>query len=171
MTSFLAALPPLSLGNFKPILYREEKEDTFTVQSLELSQREQEEQKEPEDMAMPNAATPQNNMITFGSTKQIIDECERIMKEDTASADENKVLNFRELLSWKMPEHFCSNSNNKQFNRQRVLAGEGVIFNNQINLYKLDFVTQRLKEQRVNFCGIVCHVKQYVTLSFLYFIG
>ena len=24
---------------------------------------------------------------------------------------QNTLLNFRELLSWKMPEHFCSTSN------------------------------------------------------------
>ena len=47
-------------------------------------------------------------------------------------------MNFRELLSWKMPDHFCSTTSaqNKQFKRE----------GGQINLYKLDFVTQRLKE-------------------------
>ena len=75
-----------------------------------------------------------------------------------------KLLSFRELLSWKMPEHFCSTTN-KQFNKVRVQAADGtpIVITIQINLYKLDFVTQRLKEQRVNFCGIVTHIKQYVS--------
>ena len=31
------------------------------------------------------------------------------------------------------------------------------------NLYKLDLVTQRVKEQKVTFVGIVTHVKCYVS--------
>ncbi len=38
------------------------------------------------------------------------------------------------------------------------------VVQNQINLYKLDFVTQRLKEQRVSFCGIVTHIRQHVRI-------
>ena len=101
-------------------------------------------------------------MIHFTSAKQIIEECEKRMLEFSEFEEERKVMNFRELLSWKMPEHFCSttSANNKQYNRFRVQVGEGMPhITNQINLYKLDFVTQRLKEQRVSFCGIVTHIK------------
>ena len=68
---------------------------------------------------------------------------------------EQKLMNFRELLTWRMPEHFCAttSASNKQFKRVDL----GVT--HQINLYKLDFVTQRLKEQRVSFCGIVTHIR------------
>ena len=100
--------------------------------------------------------------MTFGSTKQITEECEKVLRDEISEESERKLWNFRELLSWKMPEHFCSNTNAKQFNRQRVQASESLPFNSQINLYKLELVTQRIKEQRVNICGIVCHVKQYV---------
>jgi hypothetical protein len=106
-------------------------------------------------------------LIEFANAKQIIEECEKILLEEfgaNTDGEERKILTFRELLSWKMPDHFCStsNANNKQFNRHRVSAGlDGSypVMQNQINLYKLDFVTQRLKEQKVNFCGIVTHIR------------
>lgn len=109
-------------------------------------------------MIMMNTNNQERSLIQFSSGRQVFEECEKILREEIAEEQDRKLFNFRELLSWKMPEHFCSNSNAKQFNKQRVQANEGALFNNQINLYKLDFVTQRLKEQRVNFCGIVCYV-------------
>jgi hypothetical protein len=68
-----------------------------------------------------------------------------------------------------MPDHFCStsNANNKQFNRHRIQAGidgNTPVVQNQINLYKYDFVTQRLREQRVSFCGIVTHIQLHVSI-------
>jgi len=47
---------------------------------------------------------------------------EEVNEDGTSS---QKLLTFRELLSWKMPDHFCStsNANNKQFNRHRVQTG------------------------------------------------
>lgn len=109
-------------------------------------------------------------LIKFANAKQIIDECEKILKDESFAEELNedgssskKLLTFRELLSWKMPDHFCStsNANNKQFNRHRIQAGvdgNAPVVQNQINLYKYDFVTQRLREQRVSFCGIVTHI-------------
>ena len=71
-----------------------------------------------------------SNLIQFSSSRQITEECERILKEDLANSMEDpldpsndkKLSSFRDLLSWKMPEHFCSNSNQKTLNRQRVDA-------------------------------------------------
>ena len=110
-------------------------------------------------------------LIKFANAKQIIEECEKILKDESVAEELNedgssskKLLTFRELLSWKMPDHFCStsNANNKQFNRHRIQAGiDGTgapVIQNQINLYKYDFVTQRLREQLVSFCGIVTHI-------------
>ena len=109
-------------------------------------------------------------LIKFANAKQIIDECEKILKDESFAEELNedgssskKLLTFRELLSWRMPDHFCStsNANNKQFNRHRIQAGvdgNAPVVQNQINLYKYDFVTQRLREQRVSFCGIVTHI-------------
>jgi hypothetical protein len=80
----------------------------------------------------------QNASKVFVSSKQILSECEQILnfRDDNHNA---KLWGFRELLSWRLPEHFCSNSNSKQLNKQRVNAAE--TFSNQINLYRLDFVT------------------------------
>ena len=125
-------------------------------------------------------------LISFSTAKQITDECEKILKDNfgdgnivTPGKDDAdmqhafKLLNFKDLLSWKMPEHFCTttSANNKQYNRHRLEGGgdqDSGIVGNQINLYKLDFVTQRLKEQRVNFVGIVTHIKSYVRLFDLF---
>lgn len=71
-------------------------------------------------------------LIQFANAKQIIDECEKILKDESVTEELNEdgsssksLLTFRELLSWKMPDHFCStsNANNKQFNRHRIQAG------------------------------------------------
>jgi hypothetical protein len=64
-------------------------------------------------------------------------------KGGAADDIENRLSNFRELLSWKMPEHFCSTTSaqNKQL-RKVVQGNDGtILITNQINLYKLDFVT------------------------------
>ena len=82
--------------------------------------------------------------IQFANAKQIIEECEKILRDEFNEDDQRKLFNFRELLSWKMPDHFCStsNANNKHFNKHRVQAGTDFpVYQNQINLYKLDLVT------------------------------
>ena len=38
------------------------------------------------------------------------------------------------------------------------------------HLYQLDMVTQRIKEQKVSFVGIVTHVKEFVSLIDLFFL-
>lgn len=64
-----------------------------------------------------------------------------------------KLWTFKELLSWKIPEHLSSNSN---ISRSRV---EAEYLPPPINLYKFNLVTQRIKEQKASFVGIVTHVK------------
>jgi hypothetical protein len=119
---------------------REEENDTFTVHSLELSQRHDdidqmiqdhhmayEEDEEYKQFYVSGTSATKSDMIKrdiiqFSNAKQIIEECERILKEEFSEDDSRKLFNFRELLSWKMPDHFCStsNANNKHFNRHRV---------------------------------------------------
>jgi hypothetical protein len=36
-------------------------------------------------------------------------ECERILKEEADAESEESLLSFKDLLSWKMPEHLISN--------------------------------------------------------------
>ncbi|CDW83715.1 UNKNOWN [Stylonychia lemnae] len=159
---------------------REEKEDTFTVESLELSQREHDQSKEIKGMNRDEGSDAENNfaisnfmggaqnqeLVVFQSTKQIITHCEEILSNDPSDESEKKLWNYRELLSWKMPEHYKKNYQAKSLNRPRVGAGNAgdssLPFNNQINLFILEYITSRLREQRVSFCGIVCHIKQYV---------
>jgi hypothetical protein len=43
---------------------------------------------------------------TFQNAKQIIEECQKIISEED---EEGKLWNFRELLSWKVPEHLSLN--------------------------------------------------------------
>lgn len=99
------------------------------------------------DYQMSHNDQPNNqNLTIFQSIKQIITKCEEILVEESNEDSERRLWNFRELLTWKLPDHFCSNQSNKSLNRPRVAASDGLAFNNQINLYKLDFVTQRVKE-------------------------
>lgn len=60
-----------------------------------------------------------------------------------------------------MPEHLISNMS-KSYNHINKRVNADAKITNFIHLYKLDLITQRIKEQRVNFCGIVCHIKQKV---------
>lgn len=74
-----------------------------------------------------------------------------------------QLQSFKELLSWKIPENLSSNSN---ISRSRV---EAEYLPPPINLYKFNMVTQRIKEQKASFVGIVTHVKQGVSLLFVLF--
>ena len=74
-----------------------------------------------------------------------------------------KLQSFKELLSWKIPENLSSNSN---ISRSRV---EAEYLPPPINLYKFNMVTQRIKEQKASFVGIVMHVKQGVSVLFSIF--
>lgn len=73
-------------------------------------------------------------------------------------ANLQKIWSAKELLSWKIPENMSSFGSNLQ--RTRV---EAEFLPPPIWLYKYQFVTQRIKEQNVTFCGIVTHVKQGVS--------
>ena len=65
------------------------------------------------------------------------------------------IWSFRDLLSWKIPEDLAST--NVNLSRSRV---EAEYLPPPICLYKFNLVTQRIKEQRTHFVGIVTHVKQ-----------
>lgn len=134
---------------------RQEKDDNYTVHSMELSQHEEDDRGDEdylygeEDGSKPSSTNKiseffnQRAMVQFQSGKQVIEECEKVLQmefPDHSSEEGGKLLNFRELLSWKMPDHFCSTTSK---NKQRVVAGNDgtILITNQINLYKLDFVT------------------------------
>jgi hypothetical protein len=45
---------------------------------------------------------------TFVSAKQIYDTANDFFKQ-IGEDEESKILTFTELLSWKIPDHICSN--------------------------------------------------------------
>ena len=65
------------------------------------------------------------------------------------------IWTFKDLLSWKIPEHLSST--NVNLSRSRV---EAEYLPPPICLYKFNMETQRIKEQKASFVGIVTHVKQ-----------
>ena len=81
------------------------------------------------------------NLTNFQSTKQIIQSCEEILNDEANDESDKKLWNFRELLTWRLPDHYCSNISKNAASRPKVNNHDGLAFNNQINLYKLDFVT------------------------------
>jgi hypothetical protein len=88
-------------------------------------------------------------LISFQSTKQIITHCEELLNQDPSDESEKKLWNYRELLTWKMPEHYKRNHQSKAINRPRIVGGAGdsvLPFNNQLNLYILEYITSRLRE-------------------------
>lgn len=54
----------------------------------------------------------------FATASEIQNKCEKIMKEEGNEGDEEsaKLWNFRELCSWKLPEHL-STTGVKSLNR------------------------------------------------------
>lgn len=74
------------------------------------------------------------------------------------------LWNFKELLSWKVSDHLLSTSSRES--QERLAAkqeADGYIcsYASNAQLYQLDLITQRVKEQKVNFVGIITHVKQF----------
>jgi len=65
-----------------------------------------------------------------------------------------QLWTFKDLLSWKIPENLSSC--NVNLSRSRVQAE---FLPPPICLYKFTMVTQRIKEQKSSFVGIVTHVK------------
>lgn len=106
----------------------------------------------------------------LSSTKQILSVAQRVISEIAQSegisenkAHANKIWSFKEMLSWKIPEDLSST--NVNLSRTRV---EAEYLPPPICLYKFNLVTQRIKEQKTNFVGIVTHVKQGVSESFIF---
>jgi len=109
----------------------------------------------------------------FTSTKQIQAESLRILGEwsnigavNSGNADSSihQTMNFKDLLSWKIPEHLVSTSardSQTLLAKKQKDSGYVCSYAHYAHLYKLDLVTQRVKEQKVTFVGIVTHVKCY----------
>jgi hypothetical protein len=112
-----------------------------------------------ETISFKNGAPNLDELKILSSTKQIIQNASEILN-DLNKADagpenskSSKLWSFKELLSWRIPENLSSNQN---ISRSRV---EAEYLPPPINLYKFNLVTQRIKDQKANFCGIVTHVK------------
>ena len=76
------------------------------------------------------------------------------------------MWSFKDLLTWKIPEHLVSTSaRDSQALLAKKQEEQGYVcsYAQFSHLYKLDLVTQRVKEQKVTFVGIVTHVKCYVS--------
>jgi len=121
----------------------------------------------------------------FTSTKQIQAESLRILGEwsnigavNSGNADSSihQTMNFKDLLSWKIPEHLVdllswkipehlvsTSARDSQTLLAKKQKDSGYVcsYAHYAHLYKLDLVTQRVKEQKVTFVGIVTHVKCY----------
>ena len=95
----------------------------------------------------------------LASTKQIITEAQKtlealVQSEGNEDVKSLHLWSFKELLSWKIPEHLSST--NVNLTRSRV---EAEFLPPPICLYKFNMVTQRIKEQKSSFVGLVTHVK------------
>ena len=78
------------------------------------------------------------------STKQIRAEAERIIGEWSDDAIPLKLWTFKDLLSWKIPEHLLStNARESQLRLARKQQEEGYIcsYGMHTQLYQLDLVT------------------------------
>jgi hypothetical protein len=83
---------------------------------------------------------------------------EMVDQDDINENNSTKICSFKDLLSWKIPEDLSST--NVNLSRSRV---EAEYLPPPICLYKFNMVTQRIKEQKSNFVGIVTHVRQGVS--------
>jgi hypothetical protein len=77
-----------------------------------------------------------------------------------------RLWSFRDILSWKIPDYLLSTAARES--QQKLVKKEqedGYICSYAMHshLYQIDMVTQRIKEQKVNFVGIITHVKEYVS--------
>ena len=80
------------------------------------------------------------------------------------------IWGFKELLTWKIPEHLLSTAareSQSRLKRKQEEQGYVCSYINNTHLFQYDLVTQRVKEQKVTFVGIVMHVKQFVSAVFL----
>lgn len=103
----------------------------------------------------------------FNSTKQIKTDARRSLDDWCKNEHEApKCWSFKELLSWKIPDHLLSTSarqSQERLKRKQVETGYICSYINNSHLFQYDLVTQRVKEQKVAFVGIVMHVKQFVS--------
>lgn len=100
----------------------------------------------------------------LASTKQIVNLAQKVLSniadsEGHSDQKSTRIWTFKDLLSWRIPEDLAST--NVNLSRSRV---EAEYLPPPICLYKFNMVTQRIKEQKANFVGIVTHVKQGVSI-------
>ena len=117
------------------------------------------------DPKNPDSQEPQ----LFTSTKQIQQESLRILEEWSNKDQAPLLWGFRDLLTWKIPDHLLSTSAREsqvRLKRKQEEMGYICSYVNNTHLFQYDLVTQRVKEQKVAFVGIVSHVKQVVSNQF-----
>ena len=92
--------------------------------------------------------------------QQIQAESRCILQEWNSDPD-CRLWSFKELLSWKIPSSLLSTTARHSQQLLKNKEEEGMTFSYAIaaDLYQLDLVTQRVKEQKVSFVGIVNYVK------------
>lgn len=103
------------------------------------------------------------------SIKQITQHAGNILTEWSDSPELTpRLWTFKEILSWKIPDHLLSTAARESQQRlQQKQEEEGYIcsYAMHTHLYQIDMVTQRIKEQKVSFVGIVTHVKEFVSVT------
>lgn len=105
----------------------------------------------------------------FTSIKQITNNAQRILTEWSDAPELTpRVWSFREILSWKIPDHLLSTSareSQQKLKQKQIEDGYICSYAMHTHLYQIDMVTQRIKEQKVSFVGIVTHVKEFVSTN------
>ena len=88
------------------------------------------------------------------------------MEECAKHVDLSTIMSLKSLLSWKVPENL-SNANTNQLEEsvETKVAGQASNAGGDLakRLYKVDYITQRIKEQKIHMVGIVVYVKKYVS--------
>ena len=77
-----------------------------------------------------------------------------------------RLWSFKDILTWKIPDHLLSTQAREAQERLREKEeAEGFVcsYAMHTHLYQIDMVTNRIKEQKVSFVGIVTHVKEFVS--------
>ena len=100
-----------------------------------------------------------------GKERRILKDTQQVMEECAKHVDLSTIMSFKNLLSWKIPENL-SNANTKdpEESLETKVAGQASNAGGDLakRLYKVDYITQRIKEQKIHMVGIVVSVKQYV---------
>jgi len=144
-----------------------EEDETVSVQSLELSQPDEEPMQEEDgpigddSKASPTAAAIHSDLPVFHEPEQILQAVKRM----TLNEDEfgRMQWNMADLLTLHIPENLKIQPYYQSPEVQAQKRAESIDKKlQQIALYKMDHITNRIKEQKVQFIGIVTHVNSNV---------